>query len=269
MNTYIATLSQCPLCHGDGFSTQEKKFLGVFPITRYTCPSCGVSFRKSGKESYVIANVTDKTPVIWQTYAKQPLTVKEWVTIGNGGMSDAKQHDADMEKWMDKLRQGTISVSCVNAPTAIILKKDEKVIAAFPNIVLKESRAVRVSSGSYGGPSFRVAKGVYFHVGGFGSTSQSHGEIKDIDTGILTITNQRFIYSGKMKGVDVTLRKITGVEPYSDGIALHREGYQKTQYFTWRGNLATLDIGVSERKYQEPLSGLVLKYLIEGAVHTA
>jgi hypothetical protein len=128
---------------------------------------------------------------------------------------------------------------------------------------------VRVSRGSYGGPSFRVAKGVSFHVGSFGSTSRSRSEIQNIDTGILTITNQRFAFAGAMKTVRVDLQKIVGIDPFSDGIAIHRAGYQKTQYFTWKGNVAKLNIGVGRRQYQEPFSGLILQYLIEGAAANA
>ena len=265
----MGALTQCPLCHNSAFSKMERKILGIFTVTRFTCTSCGTVFKKFGEGHYVLLDVSDKNKTAWTDYGNKSLTCREWITIGNGGMSDVKQHEADMETWMGNLREGKVSVNCVNAPNSVILKKDEKVIVALPNITLKESRSVRVSSGSYGGPSFRVAKGVYFHVGGFGSTSQSHGEIKDIDRGVLTITNQRFVFSGGMKSVDVPLRKVTGLDPFSDGVALHREGYQKTQYFVWRGKLATLNIGVSGRQYQEELSGLVLKYLIEGAVHTA
>jgi hypothetical protein len=52
------------------------------------------------------------------------------------------------------------------------------------------------------------------------------------------------------------------VEPYSDGIALRREGKEKTQYFTGIDQ-AELTITVDDRVYKEPFSGLILMYLIE------
>jgi hypothetical protein len=124
---------------------------------------------------------------------------------------------------------------------------------------LSEPRAVR--TGTYGGPSFRVAKGVYFRVGGF--KSQSHDEIKNIDQGIFTLTNIRLVFSGSKRTISIPLSKIISIEPYSDAIALRREGKEKTQYFVGI-NKTSLTISVSGRKYQEPFSGLLFKYMIEG-----
>lgn len=95
-------------------------------------------------------------------------------------------------------------------------------IFSFPNISLWESRAVRKTSGGYGGPSFRVAKGVYFRVGGFQAKSESHDELKNIDLGELTLTNKRLVFSGAKRSVNIDIRKIISIEPYSDGIALRR-----------------------------------------------
>src|SRR5262249_7656738 len=111
-----------------------------------------------------------------------------------------------------------------------------------------------------------IAKGVYFRVGSFGSTSRSHSEIQTIDRGVLTITNRRFAFSGGMKTLGFDLTKIVGIDPFSDGVAIHRTGYQKTQYFTWQSDIAKLKIGVNGRSYEEQFSGLILQYMIEGTV---
>ncbi len=122
-----------------------------------------------------------------------------------------------------------------------------------------EPRAVR--TGGYVGPSFRVAKGVYLRVGGF--QSESHDELRNIDQGTLTLTNKRLVFSGNKRMVNIDLRKIVSIEPYSDGIGLKREGKEKIQYFTGI-NQAELTITVDDRVYKEPFSGLILNYLIEG-----
>jgi hypothetical protein len=59
------------------------------------------------------------------------------------------------------------------------------------------------------------------------------------------------------------LKKIVGIEPYSDGIALRRSNKQKTEYFVGIDQ-GTLNIRVDERQYSEPFSGLILMYLIQG-----
>ena len=50
--------------------------------------------------------------------------------------------------------------------------------------------------------------------------------------------------------VEVDLRKLISVDAYSDAVAIRRSG---TYAFTVEG-----------RAYREPLSGLILKYAIEG-----
>ena len=52
----------------------------------------------------------------------------------------------------------------IGSPT--MLKKNEELILSTPNVSLHEPR--RVTSGRYGRPSVRIAKGVSVCVGGFG-----------------------------------------------------------------------------------------------------
>jgi hypothetical protein len=138
-------------------------------------------------------------------------------------------------------------------------EKERRVNTLYANISLSEPRAVR--TGAYGGPSIRVAKGVYFRVDGF--KAQSHDEMKNVDQGIIILTNTRIVFSGSKRTVNISLGKIISIEPYSDAIALRREGKEKTQYFVGINN-TTLTFSISSRKYQEPFSGLMFKYIIEG-----
>ncbi|MHC1588250.1 MAG: hypothetical protein ACXQS1_00360, partial [Methermicoccaceae archaeon] len=141
----------------------------------------------------------------------------------------------------------------------VILKRGEELKAVLPDITLLEPR--KVATGGYGGPSIRVAKGMYVRLGGF--RAQSHEEIREIDRGALTLTRRRLIFSGSKRAYEVSLKKILSIEPYSDGIAIRRSGKQRTEYFVGTDKVV-LDIQVGERRYREPLSGMVLKQLIEG-----
>ena len=138
-------------------------------------------------------------------------------------------------------------------------------VFAVPNISLREPRAVRRIAGGYGGPSFRVTKGVYFRVGAVGAQSEFNEELRDIDQGVLTLTNKRIVFSGAKRAVNIDLRKIVSVEPYSNGIALRRSDRQKTQYFTGIDQ-AELTVGIEGRTYKEPFSGLMLMSMIEGLI---
>lgn len=256
---------KCPLCsQGQVIEQMKKKFFGLIPTRNYVCNNCGAVFTKKG-DRYKLAKVQDVSNKIWQEYCNQILTMREWRNIADGGMSDEKQRKVDMEKWMNEIRNGRAPIKFIGIPSPILLRKGEELKAAIPHVSLREPRSVRVSSGGYGGPSFRIAKGVYFRVGGFGSRSESHEEIKIIDEGILTLTNKRIVFSGQKRTLNIKLDKIISVEPYSDGIALRREGKEKTQYFVWPQNIpVNLRIDIDGRKYKEPFSGLILKYLIEG-----
>ncbi len=257
-------LTKCPVCKsGQLIETIRKKIFGLLTIKSFECNKCDAIFARRG-EKHKLSKVQDASSLIWQEYRNQTLTAREWKNIANGGMSDVKQKEADMEEWMNAIREGKAPIKFIGIPSPILLKKDEELRCVLPNISLKEPRSVRVSSGGYGGPSFRVAKGVYFRVGAFGSKSESREEIRVIDKGMFTLTNKRIVFTGQKRTLSVNLDKIISIDSYSDGIALRRERKQKTQYFIWSEKLAKLTVTIDDRKYEEPFSGLILKYMIEG-----
>jgi hypothetical protein len=254
----VLWLDKCPVCKsGKLLPITKKKLFGLVSTKNYECNGCGATFTQKG-EKYQIAKVLDTSNQIWQEYGNQILADKEWRNIAYGGMSDVKQKEADIEYWMTQLKEGNIPIR-FGGQSPIILKKKEELIFALPNISLLEPRAVR--TGGYGGPSVRLAKGLYFRVGGF--KAESHEEVRNIDQGTLTLTNKRLVFSGTKRTININLDKVISVEPYSDGIALRRSGKEKTQYFT-NINQSKLTITVSSRVYEESFSGLILMYLIEG-----
>ena len=266
----LATIKHCIACGSDQIWITVKQggilWLGKYQIL--ACAKCGTKLRKklSGSDSWQLYETGDKNSRVWQGYGQQTLTSREWVNIGNGGMSDQQQRVADIENWLEGLNAGTIKVSFKGIDTPVILKPNEDLLFVLPNVTLKEPRAVRKSTGGYAGPSFRIAKGVYFRMGRFGSTSESHQEIRTIDRGILTVTGERFVFSGGMKTINIDLRKIVQADPFVDGIALHKEGREKTQYFVWNENMAHMQLSRDGRNYSEPINGMIVKCVMEGAI---
>lgn len=128
-----------------------------------------------------------------------------------------------------QISNGDISalVPITNVP--ILLSKDEKCYIRIDGVNLQEERSVRVSTGGYGGFSFRVAKGVYARTGSFGASSESHLELRLIDTGTLYVTNKRYIFDGSKKNIQGELKQVISVETYSNGVKISRgrtdEGY--------------------------------------------
>jgi hypothetical protein len=256
---------KCPACKSGQLElAAQKKLLGLQTTLSYSCNNCGAVFTPDGSK-YKLTSVKDRSSSVWQEYKDRSLTEQEWKTIASGGLSDAKQHEVDMEKWMTALKDGEVSIKMICDSSPVLLKPKEELQVVLPNMALWEPRAVRQSTGGYGGPSFRIAKGVYWRLGAFKAQSESHEELRTIDQGTFTLTNKRLIFSGAKRTVDIKLDKLVSIEPYSDGIAVRSSAKQKTQYFVGidpRRVIAKITIG--GRLYEDPFTGLMLKYLIEG-----
>ncbi len=259
--------AKCPVCKSGQLElVTQKKFLGLQTDLSYKCPNCSAIFSPDGSR-YKLTAVKDKSNPVWQDYGNQSLTEQEWKTIASGGLSDTKQHEADMEQWLTALKEGEVSIKMIYGNSPVLLKRKEELQVVLPNMALWEPRSVRQSVGGYGGPSFRIAKGVSWRLGAFKAQSESHEELRAIDQGRFTLTSKRLVFSGAKRTVDINLNKLVSIEPYSDGIAVRTSGRQKTQYFVGIDpKQVTATVTIGGRVYQEPFTGLMLQYLIEGLV---
>lgn len=107
---------------------------------------------------------------------------------------------------------------------------------------------MRKTSGSWGGPTIRIYKGIYYRMGTSQRTGESHTELRKVDEGTLVITSERFAFMGRVSTISVRLSKIIGVSVYADAVGLHFEGKDKPTYF-------------------QPSSAVTLTYTIDGKVH--
>ena len=206
----------------------------------------------------------------------------EWTRIANGGVSDDEERkigreekqreiqeaqalkEKDVNEFLNGLGNGSINLkSNFNSP--IILKKNEEPSLVMNNISFLESRSVRQTVGGYGGPSFRLAKGVSFRVGGISARSESHEELRKIDRGTLVLTSRRLVFIGSKRTVNIDLRKVIAIEPYNDGIGSESENKQKTEYFTGTDK-TVLNFTREGRITSLPINGMVLKAAIMGNI---
>ncbi len=283
----------CPACN-TGFLTESfhEGTLGIGNKVIYTCSHCGAVFEEKG-DKYKLTHIHELNNPVWQKYRNKPLTFEEWTRIANGGVSDEEQEKIDRERkereireakaleerkkreaeeqknkdiniFMDKLAKGNINLTS-STPSLIIPKKNEETSLVMLNVSFLEARSVRQTIGGYGGPTFRVAKGVSFRLGGVSARSVSHDEIKKIDQGTLVLTNKRLVFLGDKKTVNIDLRKIIAIEPFKDGIGSQRENKQKTEYFTGTQNTSLNFTGESGR-ISLPLNGVVLRAAILGNI---
>ncbi|MBS1718858.1 MAG: FHA domain-containing protein [Armatimonadetes bacterium] len=80
-----------------------------------------------------------------------------------------------------------------------------------------------VNSGWVGGNtgvSFRVAKGVRFHVGGTRGRRVSERAVVPVSHGLLAITNHRIAFLGNPKSFEAKWSRVMGVEPFGDGLTV-------------------------------------------------
>lgn len=113
--------------------------------------------------------------------------------------------------------------------TTIVLKGDEK---CYYNEAagLCETRAVRTYSG--GGARIRVAKGV--SIGGGQGSSSSRQEWKHLDTGTLSITNERIIFAGQKENRIFEFKKLVtcGLDKISGQIEISFSNRKKSARFS-------------------------------------
>lgn len=255
-------LKICPVCkkHNSIKGSLNKTFFGIFNQEVYKCSKCLSSFIKDSGSFKLENNLIDSTYSIWNDYKGKTLTTAEWVNIANGGMSDEKQEQVDMNKFMTTLEEGNGPQMGSNLNSNILLKSGEKIFATVV-ASLNEPRSIR--TGGNQGVSFRVMKGVYYRVGAF--KSESHEEIRLIDVGNLTITNKRLIFAGKNRNVEIALKNITNIGPYNDAIVIGKSTSQRKVYFMGLDH-NKITFSVDKRSYQKKLNGVIVMTLIQGLV---
>lgn len=257
-----AGTSPCPVCReGTLHEREDRGFLGLGRKQELVCEGCGAILvgRGGDPECFELVETQNADLPGWRSYAHKSLTSAEWGRIARGGVSDEEQQEQDLAQTLSDLRAGRSPLPMLDTDAPVIIKAGETVIFCFSGIVLREPRAV--SSGVYGGPSIRIAKGVTIRTGAF--QAESHEEFRDIDVGTLVLTNKRLVFAGSTRSVDTGLPKILSLDAYSDAIAVRRVGKEKTEFYLGLDRFA-FEFEVENRRHTEPFSGLILKYVIEG-----
>lgn len=108
----------------------------------------------------------------------------------------------------------------------IFLKKDESVHFEVQASLLKEaSHTVR----TYAGISHRFAKGSYLHIGQ--SYPNVYKSIETVDTGTLTITSLRIVYTGQNRSLEIPYKKLLAATIFSDGIEFNQSNRVNSALF--------------------------------------
>lgn len=198
---------ECPVCKKGKIkqdSENEKLFV---------CKKCQAQFKQKGDMDYILSVKNCEEEYKKFEYKNIRFSIYEWNTIAITGKTLR-------ENTLEQFRKGIIPKS---TNSSIPLKTNEFFVWAEQS-QLHEPRAVR----NYGGTSVRVAKGVSVRVG----QAESHQEMRHIDSGTLSLTSKRIIFSGGQRSSNIDLKKILNITRYKDGVKINIENRQKPQFFT-------------------------------------
>lgn len=135
--------------------------------------------------------------------------------------SQANQLQAEAKEFFDKL----ITTGKISAPdTPVIMGTDETALLHEPSKLI-EARATRV----YTGGGTRV-KGIYIG----GGESRSVQSLKQLDSGTLTLTTKRLVFTGSMESRVVNNKDVVSVEPLLDAIEISTGKKAKRQIYLVR-----------------------------------
>lgn len=99
----------------------------------------------------------------------------------------------------------------------LMLKPGEKCYYSSPATYVKTKNVVVGYTGGSRGTSIRVMKGMSIRVGA-SKSAPVRGDVSERTPGILSITNQRVVFSGNKGSFDKKFSSISAVTPYKDGI---------------------------------------------------
>jgi len=194
-----------------------------------------LSFRP---EAYNIANRdSDFRAKVEQSLANDSLTAAE----EQGLLDWAQTHGITADDWGKKFRDllDRMLIASVNngrlpdvtAHCRLLLKHSE-VAHYFESASLMKEIEQRELQGGGSGVSVRIAKGVRFRTGAFRARSVVIGtSLIDADSGTLTITSVRTVFSGQRKTLDLPHAKLVNVNVYNDGISFNMSNRQTVPMF--------------------------------------
>ncbi len=102
-------------------------------------------------------------------------------------------------------------------PRSVVPKKDELVYLEQSAVLKTVQNKLLGTTGSSGGVSVRVTKGMYLRTGSSGS-KKIYGDVISEYPGTLAISNQRIVFSNPKKGFEIPLSKLSSIESDFDTI---------------------------------------------------
>jgi ssDNA-binding Zn-finger/Zn-ribbon topoisomerase 1 len=157
------------------------------------------------------------------------------------------EQKAEAMDFLEKLNTGKF-----NPPnTPLVLAADEIALLHEPSTLI-EARATRV----YAGGGTRV-QGIYIG----GGQSSSVQDLKELDSGTLTLTTKRLVFTGSMESRVANIKDIVSVQNFADAIEISTARKAKRQVYLvrnpllWVANIRTAISGGFSMKLACPRCG--------------
>lgn len=110
-----------------------------------------------------------------------------------------------------------------DVPLPFNFQKKESLVWVFKGVKYYEEKTKRQYVGGSQGVSIRIARGVYYRIGGFKGYPVETQEMVHVDTGILALTDKHIYFGGERKSFRIPYSKIVSFRPYRDGIGVQRD----------------------------------------------
>ena len=102
-------------------------------------------------------------------------------------------------------------------------QKTERLIWSFERVDYYEAKRRVRYHGRSQGVSLRIARGVYYRIGGHAGERVETYETVHADTGVLAITSRHLYFAGDDKSFRIRHDRIVSYHPYTDGIGVVRD----------------------------------------------
>lgn len=115
---------------------------------------------------------------------------------------------------------------CFNVPAG------EIPVFGIANVLVSEQRTVSSYVGAYGGPSIRVASGLYYRLGVMRGYKVQQTSLQEVDYGDFLMTTRAIYFGGTEKGVNFRLpySHIVRFVPYSDAVGICRNAGREQMF---------------------------------------
>ena len=112
----------------------------------------------------------------------------------------------------------------------LVLKPKEIAVASSPATLCRYKTRTQYVGGSHG-LSIPLGHGFRYRVSSFRGHPIQTDVLSQLDQGTMVITNQRLVFLGAKRDVSTPVAKLIQVEPFSNGIAISREGKESRDIY--------------------------------------